>query len=530
MKRCSCGFLKYLCRFRKREGRCVALSRMVVNPYSVVPSAVIASWGTNYKYYTETLAGIARERGMQNQRVISDGNGNTYFAACPSVSDFDYMGSIVSSNSGNALMTVNKLDSLGNRVWTATGTRNTGNSISVTGLTFDSNNRLVICGGFIGVDTFTLGSTNLSGTGTSNDSWFARLNTDGTWHSARSFGSNQTGFTVDQAHGICADGSGNIYVTGLFVGSLTIDGTTITNASTTAGDIYIAKFNSSNSLVWLKALGSAGTDWTSIVCDSSGTVYLGGGYPTGGFTVDSVTLPAPTGTSDAYVMRINATTGVAEWAARITSAGSDFVQGIDISSDGQSIVVGGRSGGTTQATTLTSTNAATITLAATGNGSTGGGYVAKLNSSGIWQWGTRIAATGGVEAYSTLTAIKYLKNDSIAVGGTFGAGSTLTLGSSTITANTNGSLSYDGYLSVFNSSGVAQWGTRVALNNNNLTSARDEFCSGIAQLDSTQIIATYHVTPYTTPLTLGGQTINATLGSSIRSILVKQRINATWEV
>ena len=62
MKRCSCGFLKYLCRFRRRQGRCVDLSRMLVNPFSVAPGFPTVTGGTltsdaTYYYRTFTSNG-----------------------------------------------------------------------------------------------------------------------------------------------------------------------------------------------------------------------------------------------------------------------------------------------------------------------------------------------------------------------------------------------------------------------------------------------------------------------------------------
>jgi hypothetical protein len=528
MKRCSCGFLKYLCRFRKRGGRCVALSRMVVNPYSVVPSEVVASWGTNYKYYTDSENGIAPETQSVNSRVVGDGNGNAYIAQPCGNTSFDFMGTTLRSNAGASHLVVAKINSSGNVDWTAHATRSTAsNQTYPNDITIDSNNRIVICGAFRNTTaaTLTFGSTTLTNAGTGDDIFIARVNTDGTWHSARSIGS-ATYNEVSQ--GVCADGSGNIYVVGTFLGSLTIDGVTVTNPSTTIADLFLAKFNSSNNLVWLRSWGGTSTDFAGgVVCDSAGNVYVSGSHITSGFTVGSVTVASPAGGVDAYVLKFNSS-GTAQWAATIRSTTNDFANAIDISSDGSEIIVGGRSGSPSVSTTLTSANSSTVTIGV-GTGATAP-YIAKLNSSGIWQWGTRISPTGGVSRDSQVTAIKVLTNNSIAVGGWFSAGASIAFNSNTITAASNGSSSQDSFYSVFNSSGVGQWGTRVGLSNDSTTVNRPEWCTGIAQITPTQLVATNINKTYNTSLTLGGQTISASTGPNSTGFLVKQNINGTWEV
>jgi len=125
---------------------------------------------------------------------------------------------------------------------------------------------------------------------------------------------------------------------------------------------------------------------------------------------------------------------------------------------------------------------------------------------------------------------KVLTNNSIAVGGWFSAGASIAFNSNTITAASNGSSSQDSFYSVFNSSGVGQWGTRVGLSNDSTTVNRPEWCTGIAQITPTQLVATNINKTYNTSLTLGGQTISASTGPNSTGFLVKQNINGTWEV
>lgn len=73
---------------------------------------------------------------------------------------------------------------------------------------------------------------------------------------------------------IAKDAFGNIYVAGVFGGTMEIYGLT----SAGNNDIFFAKFNSAGSLVWIKRIGGTGDDQaTTISFDQTGsTIFLGG--------------------------------------------------------------------------------------------------------------------------------------------------------------------------------------------------------------------------------------------------------------
>jgi Beta-propeller repeat len=110
-----------------------------------------------------------------------------------------------------------------------------------------------------------------------------------------------TGDIYTGPDGLFVDSGGNIYTTGYTEGSL--DGS---NAG--GRDIYVKKYNSSYSLVWVKQLGSSATDeGRDVIVDSSGNVYVSG--------MTQGTLPgqtAPTGTYDMVLIKYNSS-GVKQW-------------------------------------------------------------------------------------------------------------------------------------------------------------------------------------------------------------------------
>lgn len=89
----------------------------------------------------------------------------------------------------------------------------------------------------------------------------------------------QLGGTVND---VVTDKHGNVFATGSFSGTKDFDSTAGTTNLTSAGfeDIFIAKFNSSGALQWAKRVGgSQFTDvGTSIGVDNTGNVYVGGSF------------------------------------------------------------------------------------------------------------------------------------------------------------------------------------------------------------------------------------------------------------
>jgi len=85
------------------------------------------------------------------------------------------------------------------------------------------------------------------------------------------------GYYFDQSNGLALDHLGNIYIVGDSYG--TIEG----NTAVGAGDILVAKFNSTGNVLWVRFMGTSFIeDGNAIAVDSSGNVYITGKtYTTG---------------------------------------------------------------------------------------------------------------------------------------------------------------------------------------------------------------------------------------------------------
>lgn len=126
---------------------------------------------------------------------------------------------------------------------------------------------------------------------------------------------------------IANDASGNVYVAGVFGGTME------TYSLTSAGnnDIFFAKFNSAGSLVWIKRIGGTGDDQaTTISLDQTGsTIFLGGMFngtvdfdPNAGFA----TLTSGGG-RDAFLGRYT-TDGAYMWIGNISGTADAQIRDI----------------------------------------------------------------------------------------------------------------------------------------------------------------------------------------------------------
>ncbi len=86
-----------------------------------------------------------------------------------------------------------------------------------------------------------------------------------------------TNSSYQSAEAIGSDKSGNTYVAGHFMGTLTLGATTLT--STGGTDYYVAKYDSTNTLLWAISNGGTGDEKIKdLVVLESGVFFLIGTY------------------------------------------------------------------------------------------------------------------------------------------------------------------------------------------------------------------------------------------------------------
>jgi hypothetical protein len=168
------------------------------------------------------------------------------------------------------------------------------------------------------------------------------------------------GAGYDAGFGIAVDSTGNVYVSGnyssLVVGPVSIN--TFGTVSTATGvtlptsvpDAFVIKWNPNGTLARYTTLGGDGGDSvSSVAADSTGNVYVTGYYQGTGTvpiktfgnpqTASGVSMPATTGSSDAFVIKWNPNGTLAGYS-NIKGTGADAGNRIAVDSGGNIYIAG----------------------------------------------------------------------------------------------------------------------------------------------------------------------------------------------
>lgn len=166
------------------------------------------------------------------------------------------------------------------------------------------------------------------------------------------------GVTNDEALDVASDSSGNYYITGYFTSAATI-GTIILNSSGNS-DVFIAKYNAAGAVQWALKAGGSGADRAySIKADDAGNVYVTG-YYYGTATFGSSTISSVAGSQDVFIAKYN-TSGILQWVKSVGGTDAETGYGITSDHDGNVIVTGQFKGAATFGTTTLSSTINPIT-------------------------------------------------------------------------------------------------------------------------------------------------------------------------
>jgi hypothetical protein len=293
--------------------------------------------------------------------IADDGSGNTYLAG-------DFMNTItlgsftlntIPNPQGNGwpfTAFIGKFNSNSNTwVWAknivlTAGLNYNGQNASsyvrskIWDMTLDGQGNIYITGEYAGTvsfDNITLTSTK-QGSIPTNDIFIAKMNANGSFVWAKSFGS-KAGW--DSCLSIAVDGSNNIYAAGFFTNKVvSCNGVNIDKY-----DAFVIKLNNAGSSLWQKRYASSlspcntTNNYTNDVSvDASGNVYITGTYmSTMSFgNGPSLSITAINGTSDIFTAKLNGT-GTTQW---VKSSGSDLTDiGNAVYSDAAgNVYIGGR--------------------------------------------------------------------------------------------------------------------------------------------------------------------------------------------
>jgi hypothetical protein len=292
--------------------------------------------------WAKNVGGIGDDKGYG---IALDNSGNIYTTGYfYGTSDFDPgAGTFNLSTAGSIDIFILKLDAGGNFLW-AKNMRGTDSDYGLS-ITTDISGNVYSTGYFGGTADFDPSAATFNLTAIGNvDMFISKLDVSGNFVWAKLIG----GSSYEQGYSVATDGSGNVYTTGIFEGTVDFDPGAATFNLTSAGsyDFFISKLNASGNFVWTKQFGGTGGDFgQSIKTDASGNIYCTGYFNA---ALDFDPSPAtfnltPAGSYDVFILKLN-TSGNLVWANQLGGITSD--QGSAIAINGTDIYTTGTFTGT----------------------------------------------------------------------------------------------------------------------------------------------------------------------------------------
>jgi hypothetical protein len=296
-----------------------------------------------------------------------DSSGNALWVHCSSGNLYDYGNGITVDPNGNSIMTgtfsdtsitfgtltlssssegiyLVKWDPAGNVLWgkVATGMSYLTNSNAVA---VDNIGNSYITGVFYG-STLVFDTITLTNTSSNYDEFFiAKYDSSGNVIWAKSaFGSSN-----DDGYCITTDINNNVYVSGSFESpTITFDNITLINAGgscppfNSCTDIFLAKYDSSGTVLWANSYGSIKDDvGYGIANDAAGDIYLTGSFKSQTINFGNYTLTnsGTSGGSDIFAVKYTSS-GNVMWAVDAGGWGAEIGCSIATDAPGHSYITG----------------------------------------------------------------------------------------------------------------------------------------------------------------------------------------------
>jgi hypothetical protein len=279
-----------------------------------------------------------------------------------------------------------KLDSSGNYLWV----NSVGGLQDESGifLAVDNDGSSLVTGIFGGTVDFDPGAGTLSLTSDGSlDIFVSKFDSAGNHLWSKRRGGNG----LDIGDGIAVDGSGNVYTSGIFAGTVDFDPSDGVANLTSAGsnDMFISKFDASGNYLWAKRFGGSGSDGnTPIAIDGNGNIYASGEFSgtVDFYPGDGVFNLTAVGSKDNFISKLD-DSGNLIWAKRIGSLNASTTGArTSIDKNGNIYFTGDFSGtvdldpgdGTANLTSALSNDI----------------FISKLDSGGNFRWAKRIGGSG----------------------------------------------------------------------------------------------------------------------------------------
>ena len=340
-------------------------------------------------------------------------------------------------------------DSLANLIWVKTITGSQSGNIYA--MKFDQAGNILICGNFSGTIDLDPGpGTDIHTGGAGQSAFFAKYDNNLNLIWGRHFVS-----TVDvRATSVVSDLTGNVFVTGMFNGTVDFDpGAGVANLNSAGqSDVFLARFDINGNWVWSNRLGSTGFDQPFDVEMLSGTILIGGhfsGTVDFDFSGTVFNLLSAGGSNDVFHVRYDIA-GSFIWAKRIGGTMNELFTDLVVDAAGNFWSLGSFEG-----TCDMDPDAGTSNLISSGGDNT---YFAKYSSIGALITAKAIGSSVNGEG---LSKILLDASNNIYICGSFaGTGTQVEFDPGAFVVNRSSfGLSYDCFIAKYDAAGNFLWVT-----------------------------------------------------------------------
>jgi len=298
-------------------------------------SAGTAQWAqsvTGGASSSAAYAGITLDA-AGNLDVCGNLNSNTVY-------NFGHGVTVTGPTNGHDSSLVVQYDASGTVQWAKTLTTAAGDNY-FQAITTDSASNIYVAGYTSASGTYNYGNGNVSVGSSTGNAVIVKYDSHGAALWAKIQNSASAGYNLFQA--IKADSAGNVYAAGEINTTAIGDfGNSITaSGSNSANNVLLVKYNPSGTAIWAQTSTAGKGEFIGLALDGSGNLYaVGSAYPgTMGFG-GTVTTTVGSTTWSSLLVKYN-TSGVAQWAASMTSASnySNFY-GAALDASGNVVAVG----------------------------------------------------------------------------------------------------------------------------------------------------------------------------------------------
>jgi len=160
---------------------------------------------------------------------------------------------------------------------------------------------------------------------------------------SQKWGVNTESEFTNEAMDVETDAAGNSYVCGYITGETAFNNTVIEQVSSGNGEIYISKYSSNGSLIWIKRFGGSQSDRAvDLALDQNNNIYITGDFY-GQVDFDSYSITSASNSKDIFLLKLD-NNGNVLWVRKEGGNDSENAYGLTIDSQDNVILTGQFSG------------------------------------------------------------------------------------------------------------------------------------------------------------------------------------------